>query len=186
MNCITCDFLLMFLVAVEDSEVNSDRTLDDDNEDDESAATASSAHVSQRSKRDSTSCRDRRSSAPGTERLQQQSTADDTGDSEMKDDHWTYPDDNSPQPRERRDSGVGSSLTRSSRYISLSGQLGKGLVLVVSMHVVCLFLESCHTHSSPLPTTSLYRSTSSTRSSSYCDLNTFTTLTNIKVAINLK
>jgi len=125
MHCITSDFLLTFTIAVEDFEVNSDRTLDDDNED-ESAATASSPHVSQRTKPDSTSCRDRRSSPPGTERLQQQSTADDTGDSQMKDDHWTYPDDNSPgdgapQPRERRDSGVGSSLTRSSRYISLPG-----------------------------------------------------------------
>ena len=154
----------MLTVAVEDSEVNSDRTLDDDNEDDESAATASSPHVSQRTKPDSTTCRDRRS-PPITERLQQQhSAADDTGDSEMKDDHWTYPDDNSagdgggPQPRERRDSGVGSSLTRSSRYTSLVR------VELIVVAVVIFYYRAIH--SSPLSISSLSRGTSSTRSCS--------------------
>ena len=98
---------------MEDSELNSDRTVDDDKE------ATSSPRISQCSKAQSANCYGRQS-PPGTELQRQQSAADDTMDSELKDDDWTYPDDNSPsgggpQPRERRDSGVGSSLTRSSR-----------------------------------------------------------------------
>jgi len=110
--------LILFIIAVEDSELNSDRTLDDDNEEGELPAEAS-LRTSQRSKRDSANCRDGQS-LPAADLEPGQSPADDTADSQLKDDDWTYPDDNSPgdgsrQPRERRDSGVGSSLTRSSK-----------------------------------------------------------------------
>jgi len=118
----------MLTATVEDSELTSDRTLDDDddNEDDlQPACTASTQHeTSQHSTPDSTERRDG-VSAGGLER--RQSAAEDTEDSEHRDEDWTYPDDNSPplvdggnhggpQHRERRDSGVGSSLTRSSRF----------------------------------------------------------------------
>ena len=109
---------MLFTIAVEDSELTSDRTLDDDDDNEEDEFTAS-LQTSQRSKQDSSDCRGRQAPPP-TEMERQQS---DTADSELRDDDWTYPDDNSPtgsggaHHRERRDSGVGSSLTRSSRYI---------------------------------------------------------------------
>lgn len=107
---------------MEDSELNSDRTLDDDEEDmdkeDQSSAT-SSPLVSEHSRRpESVADHDSRqlpTAAVELGRLRQSDTADSNG----KDSDWTYPDDNSPDPqhRERRDSGVGSSLTRCSRSV---------------------------------------------------------------------
>jgi len=110
--------MCVLTVAVDDSELTSDRTLDDDddNEEEELPATAS-PQSSQRSKPDSDGRHGQQASPAAAELERRRSVADDTADSELKDDDWTYPDDNSPRPRERRDSGVGSSLTRSSRYI---------------------------------------------------------------------
>ena len=111
-------------VAVEDSELHSDRTLDDD-DDNENADEWSTTAASQRPTTRCTDSQSRQSPSPAVERERQHSAADDTADdSELKDDDWTYPDDNSPsngtcpQQRERRDSGVGSSLTRASRSLS--------------------------------------------------------------------
>ena len=105
---------------MEESELHSDQTLDDDDDWSETVE----PHAAQRPKPSSSPTADSQSrqSPPPVELGRRQSAADDTADLELKDDDWTYPDDNSPgngspQQRERRDSGVGSSLTRASRSV---------------------------------------------------------------------
>ena len=114
---------------MEDSELHSDRTLDDDDDDDDADDQDWSVAVTSQRRPSTDHAHGRRQSPPPVVELERRQSApadhSHSPDSDLKDDDWTYPDDNSPsngspQQRERRDSGVGSSLTRTNRSVCLS------------------------------------------------------------------
>ena len=93
-------FTLLYHVAgiVEDSELHSDRTLDDDDDDDEADDQEWSVAVTSQRRPSTDHAHSRRQSPPPIVELErrQSAAADHSPDSDLKDDDWTYPDDNSP------------------------------------------------------------------------------------------